>query len=286
MQKAILILLFMVLSVGNFLYGQQPYVIKKDLKITSSEYLLEDPAQEKKYPLKNIMDNDLQTAWVYEQVDLDNKSVGFRIEFTERKLVDGILFSNGYLKSEKLYKTNNRTKGLRIKTSEGLDKVYYFSDDFEIQKASLPKQRISWIDIEIVEYTPGDVYQDHCVSEFHLTLGDKKVNDNSSAFLIENTAGMYSSDKITFYPAGTKMDLSNLESYLGLTNPRLSPDQRFALYNPGEDFCYYEIVDLESGKLLKLDLETRYCPQEWISSADLKMIQGYLGPSLYQLDKK
>ena len=166
---------------ASYVYSQQPYVIKNGLKLTSTEYLIEDPAQEKKYPLKNLVDNDPATAWVYEQQGTSKGHVGFKIEFTEQKWVDGILISNGYLKSEKLYKANNRVRKLSIKTSAGQDIVRELKDEFSVQNVLLPMQKIKWIEVTILDFVKGELYTDHCISEFHPVFENKKLTEAESS---------------------------------------------------------------------------------------------------------
>jgi hypothetical protein len=153
--------------------------------ISNNMYTVTASSGQAKYPLSNLTDMNLETAWV------PLKSVGEWIEFTFKKPIHGLAgytLVNGYQKSEETYYQNNRIKKLKIEIKQpgeewrdedwGLeDKVYsliYFGNLFHNMEyidfhsaydEDYPVEKVRFI---IEEVYPGTKYNDTCISEIIL----------------------------------------------------------------------------------------------------------------------
>lgn len=153
-------------------------------------YTVTTSSQQAKYPLSNISDMNIETAWV----PVNKGGIGDWIEFTFNKdcLPAGCTFLNGYQKSEKTYTENNRVKKIRIEAwfSDGKRQVYEGSEDttfpdreyqpvffenmfytadlidfFGISDVAGSNGHIQKIRFTILEVYPGTKYNDTCISE-------------------------------------------------------------------------------------------------------------------------
>lgn len=141
-----------------------------------------------KYPLSNLTDMNIETAWV------PVKDVGDWVEFTFKKPVRGLAgytLVNGYQKSEETYNQNNRIKKLKVEIKqpnqewrnmdlwnfEYKDKPYSpvcfenlfhnmnYIDFFDAYDENYPVEKVRFT---IEEVYPGTKYNDTCISEIIL----------------------------------------------------------------------------------------------------------------------
>lgn len=83
-----------------------------------------------------------------------------------RQLVRTINVTAGYAKSDEAYRNNGRVKTALIETDRGYKKTVTFKDVRDSQKIVIPKARIAWVRLTILEVYPGARGTDTCMSEF------------------------------------------------------------------------------------------------------------------------
>ncbi len=83
-----------------------------------------------------------------------------------RQFVRTIHVTAGYAKSDEAYRNNGRVKTALIETDRGYKKTVTLKDVRESQKIIIPKARIAWVRLTIVEVFPGARGSDTCMSEF------------------------------------------------------------------------------------------------------------------------
>lgn len=119
---------------------------------------------ENTYDAANLVDGNPNTAWS-EGVAGDGIGESIMIDFGSVQRLNGIELLNGLVKSEKLYKQNNKIKKMKLEFSDGqsviLD-IYFLKNYFDkpIQSSS--------IKITILEVERGTKYRDTCISELRL----------------------------------------------------------------------------------------------------------------------
>lgn len=156
-------------------------------RIPNDMYTVTASSGQKKYPLSNLTDINLETAWV------PVKDVGDWVEFTFKKPIRGLAgytIVNGYHKNEDTYTQNNRVKKYKIEILqperewqtmewndefedrpykpmyfENLFSNYGYRDFFDSYDGSYPVQKIRFT---IEEVYPGSKYNDTCISEIIL----------------------------------------------------------------------------------------------------------------------
>ena len=87
-----------------------------------------------------------------------------------RQLLRTINVTAGYAKSEEAYRNNGRVKTALIETDHGYKKTVTLKDVRESQKIVIPKARIAWVKLTILEVYPGARGTDTCMSEFLTNL--------------------------------------------------------------------------------------------------------------------
>lgn len=131
--------------------------------IKSSSTLL---GRTKPYHVREIMDNDLKTAWVEGKPD---DGVGEWVEFTfdPEIILERISLINGYTRSETLYQANNRVKKIRISFDDGTYIDQELKDgELKPQTITLPEpKQIRILRLTILETYKGSKYNDTCISE-------------------------------------------------------------------------------------------------------------------------
>jgi len=141
--------------------------------VSPKEYSVKTSQQQKAYPITNICDMNLTTAWV--------GKVGDWIEFTfDSDNVIGFCIVNGYQKSSQTYNQNSRVKALRVDPklkgqseevfileNQSYEPVYFenllkscFWQEYDVSTGSIKTIRFT-----IDEVYPGTKYDDTCISE-------------------------------------------------------------------------------------------------------------------------
>lgn len=188
---------------------------------------------EKKYSIKNIYDNSFQTAWA-EGVEGDGIGEYFEFYLNNNKLknedlresslnnIYSIEIFNGYVKSTKTFKENNRVKKLKVylnnvpwvilELKDSSSKQIFYLGDKYIDVKKLKNQNISNDDLvlkfEIMEVYRGTKYQDTCITEvMSLTNGfcfpkSSKVTMSENTY--KNIEDLQMGDKVLSYDEKTK----------------------------------------------------------------------------------
>jgi hypothetical protein len=128
----------------------------------SSDSLISQNGQ-KKYPVSNLFDDSLETAWAYneEQSHEDNY---LTVEFPREYWVSVFSIANGYSKSKKLFLENNRVKVFQVSFSDGTSRSIEIQDKMGLQKIEINK-KTSFVKFVIKETYAGSKYHDTCISE-------------------------------------------------------------------------------------------------------------------------
>jgi len=152
------------------------------LVVTNAEYKVRASGEQKKYPVSNLSDMNLETAWV------PLKSTGEWVEFTFNKPTKdlaGFCLLAGYYKNAETYLENNRIKKIKAEIKGvGQEWIEVFSwDYYEDSKYApvyfenifshvkvvdffdIPDILIEKVKITILEVFPGSKYDDTCISE-------------------------------------------------------------------------------------------------------------------------
>ena len=86
------------------------------------------------------------------------------------QLLRTIHITAGYAKSDDAYRNNGRVKKALIETDRGLKQTVTLKDVRASQKIVIPKARIAWVRLTILEVFPGARGTDTCMSEFLTNL--------------------------------------------------------------------------------------------------------------------
>lgn len=163
----------------------------KGWRVESSENLFEG-AKYTQYPLTHLFDGKADTAWVFSAKPhpkpLRYPNVGkVLITLLPAKpfKLDGLAIHNGYCKSEKLFRYNDRPAEVTV-TLEGpppaggaksaeARQAWKLQDRPTRQTLAFAQQTVSSISIEVTAITAGQVH-DLCISELELLLDGKKID--------------------------------------------------------------------------------------------------------------
>jgi hypothetical protein len=69
---------------------------------------------------------------------------------------------NGYTKSEDTFRNNGRVKKALIETDRGVKKAVTLKDTCEPQEVVIPKGKVTWVKLTILEVVPGVRGSDTC----------------------------------------------------------------------------------------------------------------------------
>ncbi|HLH89824.1 MAG TPA: hypothetical protein VKX28_15335 [Xanthobacteraceae bacterium] len=81
-----------------------------------------------------------------------------------------IMVMGGYSKSDETYRNNGRVKKALIETDRGSKRIVTLKDVRESQDIIIPKAKIAWVKLTILEVYPGARGSDTCMSEFLTNL--------------------------------------------------------------------------------------------------------------------
>lgn len=136
---------------------------ERNLKFEASSSLYDEP---QKYPIANIFDNNLNTAWVKGKLG-DGIGEWINVGFEPESTLSQIKIINGYAKSKEIYMANNRVKKVMLIFSDGKSQEFVLKDnilDYQTIKLTKPIKTDS-VRITIEEIYKGTKYNDTCISE-------------------------------------------------------------------------------------------------------------------------
>lgn len=116
------------------------------------------------YDAKNLLDGDTSTAWC-EGVKGNGEGETILLDLGSLQMVKGIELINGYAKSEKSYRENNRVQKLKLEFSDGSSLEM---NDFNTRKKFKEPINTSFIKLTILSVERGTKYQDTCISDVRL----------------------------------------------------------------------------------------------------------------------
>ncbi|MCC9070135.1 hypothetical protein LNQ49_00755 [Flavobacterium sp. F-65] len=147
------------------------YCAGGNYKVRASSYLNSDKSTN--YEAKNANDLSYQTAWVEGKTD---EGIGEYLEYyflNKSPRITQIIISNGYVKSESVWKNNNRVKKLRLSTNGKVFGILNLEDTkndqiFEVGTLGHNKNGTDLIlKIEIIEVYKGDKFNDTAITEIY-----------------------------------------------------------------------------------------------------------------------
>lgn len=217
MKKLIVTVLFLVAGIASTLTAQRNALTTEDIskyfdpvffgepwKAGRSSVLIENNKPETEYEIIMIEDHDLATAWAE---GVSGAGIGEYVSvqiFCKDKIVTNTRFklklriNNGFCKSEKLFKDNNRVKKARIaiyavpiKTTDpgarvlnpGAIMIHEFEIDIEdkrelqqfeskiklLRDFSYAEDTRLFLQLTILDVYRGEKYDDTCISELYAT---------------------------------------------------------------------------------------------------------------------
>ncbi|WP_431091362.1 NADase-type glycan-binding domain-containing protein [Paenibacillus sp. 8b26] len=116
------------------------------------------------YDVKNLVDGDTSTAWC-EGVKGNGERETILLDLGSLTRVRGIEMINGYAKSEKTYRENNRVQKLKLEFTDGSSLEM---NDFNTLKKFKEPINTSFIKLTILSVERGTKYQDTCISDVRL----------------------------------------------------------------------------------------------------------------------
>ncbi|MCE5323396.1 hypothetical protein LLG46_08810 [bacterium] len=146
------------------------------------------------FPLTNMFDGDVSTAWVFSGNGkrIDGSPSGYEIKLTRDEdvkpvTVDSIWIMNGYNKSQELFLRNNRITKLNVFINGKYIKTVKLADSMGWHKISIPGKPVTEVRLVFNGFAIGRD-NDICISEIALYNQDKKINMNMPK-LVEFTEG-------------------------------------------------------------------------------------------------
>ncbi|MDY8022461.1 discoidin domain-containing protein [Paenibacillus polymyxa] len=134
----------------------------KVYQIKASSTLSSEGSQS--YDAKNLVDGNKATAWC-EGVKGNGEGETIVLDLGSLHKVNGIQIINGYAKSEKSYRENNRVQKLKLQFSDGSSLVL---NEFNARKNFKKPIYTSFIKLTILSVERGTKYQDTCISDLRL----------------------------------------------------------------------------------------------------------------------
>ncbi|NEU26516.1 hypothetical protein G3M74_10380 [Paenibacillus polymyxa] len=116
------------------------------------------------YDAKNLVDGNKATAWC-EGVKGNGEGETIVLDLGSLQKVNGIQIINGYAKSEKSYRENNRVQKLKLQFSDGSSLVL---NEFNARQNFKEPIYTSFIKLTILSVERGTKYQDTCISDLRL----------------------------------------------------------------------------------------------------------------------
>lgn len=187
--RLVLLALFIFLSFstisGEQLIGQQQVRIKEIGKFPGNSDVLEEWKSPGLYAATNLFDDNLKTAYAEGSYD---HSLGINVWFDKQIVIDAVEIAGGLFALNELYYRNNRIKEVEFiffntnnsqdfsKFTKVLSKKLLLKDKIDLQKFHLDGKVIfDLVYIYVDAVYPGTKYNDTCISEINLYLGDQQV---------------------------------------------------------------------------------------------------------------
>ena len=159
-----------------------------------NKYKVDCSSIKDRYYGENVIDGDINTAWVEEgfamdeqdESDSSEKGIGewikiyiiaqvfnsdtdpsMPIHYLQSMHLSGIKIINGYAKSEEIYKANNRVKTVEVILTDGSSYIFDLKDDtLDFQTLDFGKEvETRDVTIKILDIYEGTKYNDTCISE-------------------------------------------------------------------------------------------------------------------------
>jgi hypothetical protein len=195
-----------------------------------------------RYPLTYLFDGDPTTAWVFrgpresETRHFEWKSrYGIALNPSKPVQIDGIRIMNGYNKSQELFLKNNRFLRMSIRLDGKLVKTVSLSDKMGWHTVSLPKQKVSEIELYFTQIRRGKI-DDVCVSGLELLGRGKPLPMNMPNAVL--------------YSLGSSCGCGSNPSFITLRGKRLAED--FMTEGEGVEWSpnkrYVASIDRYKGK--------------------------------------
>lgn len=244
MKRAIVILfLFNCISLSLHADPSNPQASRGNITIVSSEF--GEGQTIKKYPVSNAIDEDPQTAWVFEENATSFKAVkGLLFVFKSEVAIDGISLINGYAKSETLYKLNNAIKTFKIVLPNHHEYNYTCNETTNFQNFKFPKQNVRWMILIVTEERKGKKYNDLCISEISPTMNNEKLIYEQPKYLISNNGGEYESDLILNLQTNKQFNTDKFDFGCGAKNPLSINDSTIVYQDECDENSHIEVFYL------------------------------------------
>ena len=276
--KKILILGFIFIIIQAFSDPSNPKAQRGKITFLSSEMWTDAVDGIKRYPVRNLVDNNPLTAWVFEpKFSSQKKTIGMAMKFSESIDLDGISIINGYAKSESLYKANNAIELFELILSSGQRLQFECLESLKPQNFNFKKQKLDWIILIVKKVRRGTRYDDLCISELAGTLNNVNILNDEDDIIISNSGGEYESDKI--YRLNQNLRLNTVEWGFGCDsqNGSFSPLFKLLVYSDGcNDYGNAVVLDLKTME--KKSFDSGIWADHWIvgiySSSELIVSDG------------
>ncbi len=197
-----------------------PYAKRGIVQVVSSEFPISLAEAYKQYSVGNAIDEDPQTAWVFEKSKSRVKDViGLLFNFDTEQNIDGISLINGYAKNDSLYNKNSSVEEFEILLPN--HKKYHFkcSPTMKFQSFKFPQQKVKWMIFKVTKIKQGTVYDDLCISEISPLVKRKSLVSQQSELIINNNGTLYESDVITHIKTKRKLNTGSFDFGCGASFP-------------------------------------------------------------------
>jgi len=206
---AVLLLLLPCAAAADGRHGASLVFPLWEIRLPEEPYVnTELESGQKRYPITNMFDGDLTTAWVYEGPKWDGQDadnwdrpltgtaflggvaqwIDIRSLSPNPPLIDAVGIANGYAKSAAVYERNNRVTRVRLDGGgTSLEPGWAETADLQqvmwMQVVSIPETRADRVrlTVEAVERGPDD---DLCISEIQLFHKGRAVIPRPTPFVL------------------------------------------------------------------------------------------------------
>ena len=152
------------------------------------------------YPLSNMLDGRLDTAWVYNKALHEHqegkpqpfnhgveKEIWIRNTSGSPVMLDGIGITNGYVKDSPTYWRNNRIRkiSLTLGDEQVVTHSFLLQDTRTLQRFSFPRVSARWITLRVEGVDPGKD-DDLCISELQFLNNDRPLGWELTPFVFTN----------------------------------------------------------------------------------------------------
>jgi hypothetical protein len=239
---AVLIAVFS--QTANADYGKS-FFMSRSLKVTSYEAEVN-----KKYPLYNMFDADLDNTFVY------NSNKDIRLDFQVRGKEDilSLEIINGFSKNKALYYANNIITKIKVSGAGGFVQIYPLAETLLPQKISLPKP-FKKITINVEGIKKGGKYDDTCISSIKIFNSSNKDILADDSFFLYSDAGEYPDYSLVDKREGVLQIYKNDMLHHALNPIDFSPDGTEIYFFEGESVNYglliYDFKKRKDNMILK-----------------------------------